>query len=303
MKVYIPHVKESWIIDRLVSEWYEYNIENSSKFLRNSDVVWNISPWAIKTTKKFYKNKKYIVSIYHFEDKDLTKENLEIFYSRDKFVDGYHVISLKSKEILQELTKKPIKFIPFWVNQNNFFEINNKDLLKQKFNLRKDKFLIGSFQRDTEGRDLKSPKLIKGPDIFIEIAEKLFKKNKNLLVVLAGKRRQFVIAELEKKGIPYKYFEMVNINTLNELYNTLDLYIVSSRVEGGPQAIVECGITKTPILSTDVGIAAEFLSEESIYNLDNFELKRPNVEYAYQKAKNITIPKGFDDFINFFKEL
>ena len=44
---------------------------------------------------------------------------------------------------------------------------------------------------------------------------------------------------------------------LNKLYNILDLYIVSSRIEGGPQAILESSITKTPILSTDVGVASE----------------------------------------------
>ena len=41
---------------------------------------------------------------------------------------------------------------------------------------------------------------------------------------------------------------------LNELYNVLDLYLVTSRIEGGP-TLVECGQTKTPILSTNVGIA------------------------------------------------
>ena len=56
--------------------------------------------------------------------------------------------------------------------------------------------MVGSFQRDTEGHDLKSPKLIKGPDIFIEIIKKI--KNKNLKVVLTGKRRQYVIKKLNE---------------------------------------------------------------------------------------------------------
>ena len=43
---------------------------------------------------------------------------------------------------------------------------------------------------------------------------------------------------------------------LNELYNILDLYLVTSRIEGGPQAILECAIIKTPIMSTDVGVAS-----------------------------------------------
>ena len=47
---------------------------------------------------------------------------------------------------------------------------------------------------------------------------------------------------------------MPPFNELNELYNCLDLYIVSSRYEGGPQAIFECALTKTPIISTNVAL-------------------------------------------------
>ena len=51
---------------------------------------------------------------------------------------------------------------------------------------------------------------------------------------------------------------MASFKEINELYNLLDLYVVSSRFEGGPQSILECGITKTPIISTNVGIAKKY---------------------------------------------
>ena len=56
------------------------------------------------------------------------------------------------------------------------------------------------------------------------------------------KKRDFIINELNKENVPFKYFEMVNQQELNELYNCLDLYIVSSRIEGGPRAIPECAL-------------------------------------------------------------
>ena len=59
--------------------------------------------------------------------------------------------------------------------------------------------MIGSFQRDTEGSDLISPKLIKGPDIFLEIVNDIFLHNKNLKVVLTGKRRNYLIENMKKK--------------------------------------------------------------------------------------------------------
>ena len=95
-------------------------------------------------------------------------------------------------------------------------------------------------------------------------------KKNNLIVLLTGKRRQYVISKLEEIILDFVYLEMVDFKSLNELYNTLDLYIVTSRIEGGPQAIVECGITKTPIISTDVGIASDILDKQSIFDMNNF---------------------------------
>ena len=94
---------------------------------------------------------------------------------------------------------------------------------------------------------------------------------------------------------------MMSFKDLNELYNCLDLYIVSSRVEGGPQAIIECGLSKVPIISTDVGIANEVLSSESIFNMDNFTNAIPNTEVAYRNSLKYVIPDGFKKFDGLFE--
>ena len=54
-----------------------------------------------------------------------------------------------------------------------------------------------------------------------------------------GTREQYLLEKFKEDEIPYLYYEMVDIQSLNELYNLLDLYIVTSRIEGGPQAILE----------------------------------------------------------------
>ena len=60
--------------------------------------------------------------------------------------------------------------------------IEDKKFLRKKFGVAEDSFLVGSFQRDTEGSDLISPKLIKGPDRFIEIVKYYEAKNSNFKV-------------------------------------------------------------------------------------------------------------------------
>ena len=304
MKVYLNNIKESWVVDRLKNEWYEFNEDLSTKKIKDADIVWIFAPWLLSNVrKKHLKKKKVICSIYHIDFEKFSTEDKQEFEIRDSFVDVYHVISEKTKLQLKKLTNKRIVSIPFWINQNIWHYIEEKEELKSQLDLSFDKEYIGSFQRDTEGADLTSPKLIKGPDRFIDIVSSLYEENKNIEIILTGKRRQYVLLELEKRSIPFKYFEMITFEEMNKLYNILDLYIVSSRIEGGPQAILECAITKTPIISTNVGVASEILSSKSIYDMSNFKDAEPDVKFAYEKSQDYIIPKGFLKFRELIKEI
>ena len=302
MKIYINKINENWIVDRLKREWIENNRDIHTKSISRSDVIWIIAPWTWeKINTKYLKSKPVICSLYHIESEKLDKLYLDNFKKLDNYVDEYLTISNKSKDQIKPLTDKKITSIPFWVNQNIFFHINNKNELRESLGFNKTDFLLGSFQRDSEGEDTSKPKMIKGPDRFLEIAKYLNLTKQNLVVVLTGKRRDYLINELSKADIRFKIFEMVEFRKLNKLYNILDLYVVASRVEGGPQAILECSITKTPIISTDVGVSSEILSSNSIFNMENFKEKEPDTEYAYANSLKYTIPNGMNNFREFFQ--
>jgi len=304
MKIYLNEANESWVVDRFRKEWIENNLDSMTENIEEADIVWIIAPWTWKKiNKKHLKNKKVVCTIHHIDFEKFNNKEKKNFYKRDKYVDIYHAISSKTEEQVRSLTDKDIETIPFWINQNIFYEIKNKNILRSKFNLNAESFIVGSFQRDTEGKDLVSPKLSKGPDRFIEILIELSKKNKNIEVLLTGKRRDYLIKNLKKNKIPYIYHEMTTFEKLNELYNCIDLYIVASRVEGGPQAILECAITKTPIISTDVGIASKILHESSIFTMENFSTAKPSVSYAYKNSIKYKIPEWFGNFDNLFKSM
>ena len=55
---------------------------------------------------------------------------------------------------------------------------------------------------------MSKPKLIKGPDRFIEIVSKK-QKNDNLKVLLTGPRRNYVINELNKRKINLHILEVL----------------------------------------------------------------------------------------------
>jgi glycosyltransferase involved in cell wall biosynthesis len=308
MKIFILYAEENWIVDQLANEWILHNKENYTKDFRKADLIWILSSYICDSIPiNIYKNKKVITTIHHIVPEKTDKNKIKHFKYLDTFTDLFLTFTNECKETLSNYVSNEIIIKKQWVNQNLYFNIPEKNALRDRFNIDTNTFLVGSFQRDTEGNSLKSkrfkPKLEKGPDIFIEVIKKLKIKKPNVRVLLTGYRRQYIMRELNKINVPFYYFEMVPFSKLNELYNCLDLYIVSSRVEGGPRAILECSIAKIPIISTDVGIAKNILSEKSIFNynkIEEIEVCEPDLEYAYQNAKSLTIPKHFIDFNEIF---
>ena len=304
MKIYLNKPKEDWIVDRFVDEWNDHNKSFTTRNIFRSNVIWIIAPWTWrKINKVSLKNKKVVCTVHHIDESKFVGDELEKFYEMDQYVDFYHSISENTNIQLKKFTDKKIYNIPFWINPKIWFEIKNKENIKAKYSLSEDKYYVGSFQRDTEGSDLMSPKLSKGPDQFLEIVKSIKEKKPNLEVILSGKRRQYLINKLNEHKIQYSYFEMADFSELNELYNCLDLYIVASRVEGGPQSILEATLTKTPIISTDVGLAKEILHPDSIFNMDNFLDAVPNTNYALEKIQDLLIPGGFNKFIEMFEQV
>lgn len=302
MKIFVLFVRENWIIDKLASEWISHNKKLHTNNIYEADVIWVLSQYAINASNyNIFKQKKVITTIHHITPWKINERHFQVL---NEVTDVFHVFSDKTFNTLKKYSTKPIKTIPLWHNENMWTEIKNKQVLRDKHKFAQNDFLVGSFQRDTEGASIRTgtfePKLEKGPDIFVKCVKLLKeKKHANLKVILTGTRRHYIINELEKNNIEYYYFEMCDVSMLNELYNCLDLYIVGSRVEGGPRAINECSLNKIPIMSTDVGIANLLCEPNSIFDMNNVESIlncKTNVEYNYEKAQKYTIKNYMEEF-------
>jgi hypothetical protein len=290
---------EKWICDELKREFIDFFGEQVvTKEPQLSDIIWYLAPWNYGHTPtgmvrdewlKLLEKKKVVFTMHHIDEEKYAKGELDkTFEFMKKYGTKWHAICDKTFNFLKSL-RKEIQIVKkyLWVDNEIFFKIDDKNSLREKWGLTG--YVVGSFQKDTEGKT-NEPKMSKGPDIFVNIMEDIKKDHPDLLVVLSGIRRSYIISELEKREIKYKYFEMIGLKELNELYNCLDLYVVSSRVEGGPRAIVEAGITKTPIISTDVGIASDFMPRESIYDMNNWESYKnafPNIEELYVRISEL----------------
>ncbi len=120
--------------------------------------------------------------------------------------------------------------------------------------------VVGSFQKDGNGwEEGLEPKLIKGPDIFLRVLAMVKHQIPNLLVLLTGPSRGFVKHGLDQLGIPYRHVHLEKYRDIAACYHALDLYIVASRQEGGPKAVLEAMASGVPLVTTRVGQATDLV--------------------------------------------
>ena len=305
MKLFVLAPKEDWICDRLVSEFTHHYKDICVEKPEDADIIWLLAGWCWNHLPvDLLKNKKIIVTEHHIVPEKFTQQKLNNFLVRDQFVDCYHVPNEKTASILKQLTNKKINVISYWLNDNLWHPVDQRESRKA-LGLDNNKFYVGSFQRDTEGHDLATPKLEKGPDIFCDYLTRHKDKLKNLHVLLGGWRRQYVQKRLERSNISYSLFEKADIETVKKLYSSLDLYIVSSRYEGGPQAVIEASAMKVPIISTDVGISSSILTQKCILNLseDFYVPTQEDVQVNYEKVLDFKLSVHGEKFIKLFEEI
>lgn len=297
MKIFVLAPNESWIADRQVQEWNEDNTDITTHNLRDADCIWLFADWCFdKVPYEFLQKLPVLTTIHHIVPQKFDAVAQQQFMRRDAITDVYHVPNDNTLNFIKKYTDKPIVKIPYWANQKVWKISESKNDLRTKYGIPSDALVVGSFQRDTEGHDLKSPKLEKGPDLFADYVEQLAKNGK-VHVVLSGWRRQYLINRLNQASVPYTYKEMPPLNVVCELYQTLDLYVVSSRYEGGPQSLIECGLLDVPCISRDMGMSREVLPPQSVN--DDLLLAIPTIP----NVERLKLPVGYAEYRKLLKEL
>lgn len=296
---------QKWICDRLKDQFIEH-FPDITKSPHEADYIWYIAPWNYQYIPEGYdeleweailQNKKVIATIHHI-DQDYLNEGK---YKRQfKFIRKYvtliHSICPQTTRDIEKYCdlETPIITKYLWVKDPQFYPISCdlKVELKRKYGIGNEEgsFVVGNFQNEKKS---------KAPEVFLKIVLDMIDMGKKIEVVLCGRNRQFLIENFKKIGVKYHYFQMVTLETINELYNCLDLYIISSRYEGGPRSIIECALTRTPLISTRVGIAPEFMDENSLFDVDNWVTYRdtkPNLDVLSKNIEFLRIKDYMDEF-------
>lgn len=206
-----------------------------------------------------HKSNKVVVTWYHVVKGDI---RVKLVSEADKFVERWHTSCTNSKKNMIDLgiEESKIEIIPIGINLNVFKK--NKSSLQCKYkDIDGEKLIIiGSFQKDGAGWGSGMvPKMIKGPDIFCDCIEEL-SKHFNILVLLTGPARGYVISRLKKSGIRFKHQYLKHPNQIVDFYNACDLYLITSREEGGPKSLLESMACQVPVISTKVGMSIDVLN-------------------------------------------
>jgi glycosyltransferase involved in cell wall biosynthesis len=209
-----------------------------------------------------HKSNKIIVTWFHISPDD---RRIEFIPQAVKYVDLWHTSCsiTRNKLIKLGIPEEKITVIPLGVNLSAFGvpAPQQKENIRAGLGISKGKIVVGSFQKDGNGwGEGLEPKLIKGPDVFCDVVEKLSRRY-DLFVILTGPARGYVKKRLEKTGVPYSHHFLNNPDDVALYYKALDLYIATGRHEGGPKSLVESLASGVPLVSTKAGMAPDIITD------------------------------------------
>ncbi len=279
VRIFMPPAQEGWAGDVTTAEFRHHTRHTIVDSPAEADLIWLYSKWIHdRYNVQFLKTKPVITTVHH-----IVPEKGFDATTFDAFTDVYHVPNAITSRALSTFTAAPQALLPYWVPlAHGILPPNFRDPIGSFPRRVTERFIFGSFQRDTEGLGCDGPdprpKLEKGPDILVGVCNQ-FHPNEFRLV-LAGHRRQFIRSRLLAQSLQDLTAgkpdgrATSNHADISRLYNGLSIiggtYLVTSRHEGGPQAILEAAISRCRILSTDVGIARDVLHPSCILRPEEF---------------------------------
>ncbi len=216
-------------------------------------------------------------------------------YSRDSsktesVIDKTLTCNENSRKILiDHFGRKPeeTKTVYIGVDEKEFDpDKYNKEELKEKYNIPKDKMVVSYICRITEQ---------KRPFLFLNVVKKLKDKNYIFLVVGDGNLLNKMQSEAKSMGLSDSLMFLGNIEETKEIYSISDMTINCSIKEGLALTAYESLSMGVPVISSDVGGQKELVSsdvgiivpcmqkEDEIYNFKYEDEEINNYATAIEK--------------------
>lgn len=164
--------------------------------------------------------------------------------------------------------KNKIKLIPVGFNEKKF-RLMDKNEMREKYKLnRNDKIVLyaGRFEKE------------KNLDFLLQSFALVSKRNPDskLILVGSGREKESLQTLSKKLKINISFVNPVEQDVLAEIINCADVFVLASRYESGPLAVMEALACGVPVVTTDVGRVREFIVTEKCGKI----VKRDQKEFA-----------------------
>jgi glycosyltransferase involved in cell wall biosynthesis len=128
---------------------------------------------------------------------------------------------------------------------------------RRDFGIAEGSFAVGFFA--ARGSDNDAGR--KGIDVLLATLRKAAPSIPNLALVVVGPGWENLSAELAGSGVAVHVFGFLPQSHLPRIYSLLDVYLVTSRVEGGPLTVLESMACATPAVATRVGLVPDAIED------------------------------------------
>lgn len=176
-------------------------------------------------------------------------EWLSFFDRLTKFLVTHYLVQTKTAQlewmVKLKLPKNKFTIIPNGIDTKQFQIKIDKAKKRKDLRIKENFFIISCVSRLRRG---------KGHEILLEAFEKVFKKNKDisLLIVGNGEREKELRQQIENYFSKDKIYFLGNRNDIPEILAISDLFILPTKKEGMSNAIIEAMSAGLPIITTAI---------------------------------------------------
>ena len=193
-----------------------------------------------------------IVTTLHHVDEDTQMSFLNVS-------DAVMTVSQQWYQHLMVLgvAEERLGLVPFGVDLDKFYPGNDNDRveLREKLHIEKNDFVIGFIASQWSNRGGR-----KGVNCFLEATRKIHQKSKHIVTLIVGPGWKNFVTKLRNEGIRCIYIPyQIDHGEIAKLYRVLDVFWVTSRIEGGPVPLLEAMASGIPCISTPVGASLDLL--------------------------------------------
>ena len=141
----------------------------------------------------------------------------------------------------------PVTVVRHGVDANFFRRVIPR---RKDFGIPEDAFVIGLVGNKTSNYDAGR----KGLDTLERVAREVRTRIPTLHLCFLGLGWDEEVGQFQQRGISANYTGFISQSRLPVFYSSIDVHLVTSRVEGGPVTVLEAMACETPVVSTRVGL-------------------------------------------------